>query len=83
MVCLTTGHLLKDPDAAFEAGGDPEPVANDAEAVLDLITSGSPSPLQAVSRRISKATRSTALPAVIGGGLALAYLGYRKLRSAR
>ena len=83
VVCLTTGHLLKDPDAAFEAGGDPEPVANDAEAVLDLITSGSPSPLQAVSRRISKATRSTALPAVIGGGLALAYLGYRKLRSAR
>ncbi|MFA1609823.1 threonine synthase [Halobellus rubicundus] len=37
VVCLTTGHLLKDPDAAFEAGGDPEPVANDTQAVLDLI----------------------------------------------
>ena len=37
VVCLTTGHLLKDPDAAFEAGNEPEPVANDTEAVLDLI----------------------------------------------
>jgi len=37
VVCLTTGHLLKDPDAAFEAGGKPEPVANDTQAVLDLI----------------------------------------------
>ncbi|WP_049937753.1 threonine synthase [Haloplanus natans] len=37
VVCLTTGHLLKDPDAAFEAGNDPEPVPNDAEAVLDHI----------------------------------------------
>ncbi|WP_135364840.1 threonine synthase [Halosimplex halophilum] len=35
VVCLTTGHLLKDPDAAYEAGGDPEPVPNDTEAVLD------------------------------------------------
>jgi len=35
VVCLTTGHLLKDPDAAYEAGGEPEPVANDTEAVLD------------------------------------------------
>ena len=34
VVCLTTGHLLKDPDAAAEAGGDPEPVPNDADAVL-------------------------------------------------
>ncbi|SFH00914.1 threonine synthase [Halopelagius inordinatus] len=37
VVCLTTGHLLKDPDAAFEAGGEPEPVANDTQAVLDLL----------------------------------------------
>ncbi|RLM56826.1 threonine synthase [Halobellus sp. Atlit-31R] len=37
VVCLTTGHLLKDPDEAFKAGGDPEPVANDTEAVLDHI----------------------------------------------
>ncbi len=39
VVCLTTGHLLKDPDAAFEAGNEPEPVANDTEAVLDLLSS--------------------------------------------
>jgi threonine synthase len=37
VVCLTTGHLLKDPDAAFEAGNEPEPVAADTDAVLDLI----------------------------------------------
>ncbi|WP_152039592.1 threonine synthase [Salinigranum salinum] len=37
VVCLTTGHLLKDPDAAFEAGNEPEPVANDTDAVLDLL----------------------------------------------
>ena len=37
VVCLTTGHLLKDPEAAYEAGGDPEPVPNDADAVLDHI----------------------------------------------
>ncbi|MFB6159623.1 MAG: threonine synthase [Haloferacaceae archaeon] len=35
VVCLTTGHLLKDPDEAFRAGGEPEPVPNDADAVLD------------------------------------------------
>ncbi|WP_121820834.1 threonine synthase [Halostella salina] len=35
VVCLTTGHLLKDPDAAAEAGGDPEPVPNDTDAVLE------------------------------------------------
>jgi threonine synthase len=35
VVCLTTGHLLKDPDAAYEAGGDPEPVPNDTEAILE------------------------------------------------
>jgi threonine synthase len=34
VVCLTTGHLLKAPHAAAEAGGDPEPVPNDADAVL-------------------------------------------------
>jgi len=34
-VCLTTGHLLKDPDAAAEAGGEPEPVPNDTDAVID------------------------------------------------
>jgi threonine synthase len=35
VVCLTTGHLLKDPDAAAAAGSDPEPVPNDVGAVLD------------------------------------------------
>jgi threonine synthase len=35
VVCLTTGHLLKDPDAAFAAGSAPEPVPNDTEAVLE------------------------------------------------
>ncbi|GAB7092621.1 threonine synthase [Halorubrum luteum] len=34
VVCLTTGHLLKDPEAAYETGGDPEPVPNDVDAVL-------------------------------------------------
>ncbi|RLM62757.1 threonine synthase [Halorubrum sp. Atlit-26R] len=37
VVCLTTGHLLKDPDAAYEAGGDPEPVPNDVDSILDLL----------------------------------------------
>ncbi|WP_226011437.1 threonine synthase [Halomicrobium salinisoli] len=35
VVCLTTGHLLKDPDAAAAAGSDPEPVPDDTDAVLD------------------------------------------------
>ena len=35
VVCLTTGHLLKDPEAAYEAGGDPEPVPNDVDAVVE------------------------------------------------
>ncbi|RJT04069.1 threonine synthase [Halococcus sp. IIIV-5B] len=34
VVCLTTGHLLKDPDAAAAASRDPEPVPNDTEAIL-------------------------------------------------
>jgi threonine synthase len=34
VACLTTGHLLKDPDAAAEAGAKPEPVPNDTDAVL-------------------------------------------------
>ncbi|MFB6092667.1 MAG: threonine synthase [Haloquadratum sp.] len=37
VVCLTTGHLLKDPDAAFEAGNEPEPVPNDTEAIREHI----------------------------------------------
>ena len=37
VVCLTTGHLLKDPDAAFAAGNDPEPVPNDTDAILEHI----------------------------------------------
>jgi len=41
VVCLTTGHLLKDPDAAAAAGNDPEPVANSTEAVLRLLAGGS------------------------------------------
>jgi len=37
VVCLTTGHLLKDPEAAAEAGGDPEPVPGDTEGVLEYL----------------------------------------------
>ena len=37
VVCLTTGHLLKDPDAAAAAGSDPVPVPNDVAGVLDAI----------------------------------------------
>jgi len=39
VVCLTTGHLLKDPEAAAAAGGKPEPVANDVGAVRSLLGS--------------------------------------------
>ena len=35
VVCLTTGHLLKDPDAAAAAGSEPEPVPDETDAVLD------------------------------------------------
>jgi len=41
VVCLTTGHLLKDPEAAAAAGNDPDPVANSTEAVLRLLAGGS------------------------------------------
>jgi threonine synthase len=34
VVCLTTGHLLKDPDEAARAGTDPEPVPADVDGVL-------------------------------------------------
>jgi threonine synthase len=37
VVCLTTGHLLKDPDAAAAAGSAPVPVPNDVAGVLDAI----------------------------------------------
>ncbi|WP_302082157.1 threonine synthase [Salinibaculum rarum] len=39
VVCLTTGHLLKDPDAAAEAGADPQPVPGDTEGVLASLAS--------------------------------------------
>jgi threonine synthase len=34
VVCLTTGHLLKDPDAAVEAGTETEPVPDTTAGVL-------------------------------------------------
>ena len=37
VVCLTTGHLLKDPDAAAAAGGDTTSVPADADGVLDAL----------------------------------------------
>jgi threonine synthase len=37
VVCLTTGHLLKDPSAAAEAGADPEPVPGTTEGVLGYL----------------------------------------------
>ena len=42
VVCLTTGHLLKDPDAAAAAGNDPEPVAADTDAVLEHLGVAAP-----------------------------------------
>jgi threonine synthase len=35
VVCLTTGHLLKDPDAAAAAGSDPESVPGDVAGVIE------------------------------------------------
>ena len=37
VVCLTTGHLLKDPDAAAAAGSPPTPVPASVEGVLAAI----------------------------------------------
>ncbi|PSQ56393.1 threonine synthase [Halobacteriales archaeon SW_7_71_33] len=37
VVLLTTGHLLKDPDAAARAGTEPEPVPADVDGVLDAL----------------------------------------------
>ncbi|QGA84316.1 threonine synthase [Halomicrobium sp. LC1Hm] len=79
VVCLTTGHLLKDPDAAAEAGADPEPVPNDTDAILEHIDEGS-SVAQTVRQQVSKAADSPLVPALVAGGLGVAYL-YRKLRS--
>ena len=79
VVCLTTGHLLKDPDAAFAAGDDPEPVPNDTDAVLEHINTDT-SVSGRVSKRVSNTVDSTLLT-VLAGGLGIAYLGYRKLRS--
>ncbi|WP_181687039.1 threonine synthase [Halorhabdus salina] len=39
VVCLTTGHLLKDPDAAVAAGTEPEPVPDDTDKVLEHLRS--------------------------------------------
>jgi threonine synthase len=40
VVCLTTGHLLKDPEAAAAAGTEPESVPGDTEGVLASLASG-------------------------------------------
>jgi threonine synthase len=37
VVCLTTGHLLKDPDAAADAGSDPVPVPATVDGVLSRV----------------------------------------------
>jgi len=50
VVCLTTGHLLKDPEAAAKAGGDPEPVANSTDAVLRLLAGGSGNRIDVLGR---------------------------------
>ncbi len=81
VVCLTTGHLLKDPDAAAEAGGDPEPVPNDVDAIVQEIDDSLPV-IGAVREQISRITGAPAIPALVVGGLGVAYL-YRKLRSER
>jgi len=79
VVCLTTGHLLKDPDAAAEAGAEPEPVPADTDAVLDHIDEGRPSAVETVREQASKAADSPLVPGLVAGGLGIAYL-YRKLR---
>jgi threonine synthase len=38
VVCLTTGHLLKDPDAAAAAGGDTEAVPGTTAGVVDHLS---------------------------------------------
>ncbi|PCR91629.1 threonine synthase [Natrinema ejinorense] len=38
VACLTTGHLLKDPDAAAAAGSEPEPVPADTQGVLEHLS---------------------------------------------
>ena len=38
VACLTTGHLLKDPDAAAAAGSEPEPVPADMQGVLEQLS---------------------------------------------
>ncbi|ACV46913.1 MULTISPECIES: threonine synthase [Halomicrobium] len=81
VVCLTTGHLLKDPDAAAEAGADPEPVPNDTDAILEHIDEGS-SVVDAVGRAASKAVSGSKVPLLVGAGLGVAYL-YRRLRSSK
>jgi threonine synthase len=81
VVCLTTGHLLKDPDAAAAAGSEPEPVPNDTDAVLEHIEEPS-SVAGAVRRGASKAADSPLIPALVAGGLGIGYL-LRKLRSKK
>ncbi|AGB33441.1 threonine synthase [Natrinema pellirubrum DSM 15624] len=39
VACLTTGHLLKDPDAAAAAGSEPKSVPADTEGVLASLAS--------------------------------------------
>ncbi|WP_324755875.1 threonine synthase [Haloarcula montana] len=80
VVCLTTGHLLKDPDAAAKAGRKPEPVPNDTDAILEHIDDRS-SVAETVRRQASKAADSPLIP-LVAGGLGAAYL-YRKLRSKK
>jgi threonine synthase len=80
VVCLTTGHLLKDPDAAAKAGADPEPVPNDTEAILERIDDGSLPVVRAVRQGASKVAGAPVIPALVAGVLGVAYL-YRKRRS--
>jgi hypothetical protein len=56
-------------------------VANDTDAVLEHINAGKGGALGGIARKISAATDSPAVPALVGGGVGLAYLAYRQLRS--